>query len=281
MAAVLTIAEALRFGSAHLRNSRSPCLDTEVLLSATLAITRTQLYRDPDSVLAPRQASRYHALIEARAKGKPVAYLIGYTEFWSLRLEVDEHVLIPRPETELLVEFALIKHGPAAAFTVADIGTGSGAIAAAIASERPRATIVASELYMRAAATARHNVTRLGLDNINVICGDWLRPMAAERFDIIIANPPYVADGASPALDRDLGFEPPQALFAGADGLQSMARIAEQAPRALAVGGYLVLEHGCDQGLAVRTLLGQAGLNEVVTGRDLAGLERYTSGRRP
>jgi len=225
--------------------SDSARLDAEILLCELLRCNRAGLVIRADEVLTTELALRYAALIERRQQGEPVAYLTGRREFWSLELHVSPAVLIPRPDTELLVEWALERLRGVSAPLLADLGTGSGAIALALASERPDAR-------------------------------DWLVPLAGERFDLIVSNPPYVAE-QDPHL-RDLRFEPRRALTAGADGLSDLRRIAADALGYLKPGGALLLEHGAEQGAAVRALLHQQGYGAIETRRDLAGLERATLG---
>ena len=256
--------------------SDSARADAEILLCGLLGCNRAGLVIRGDEVLTTEAALRYAALIERRQQGEPVAYLTGRREFWSLELQVSPAVLIPRPDTELLVEWALERLRGVSAPRIADLGTGSGAIALALASERPDARVVAVDLSADALAQAAHNARLLGLERVDFRLGDWLVPLAGERFDLIVSNPPYVAE-QDPHL-RDLRFEPRRALTAGADGLADLRRIAVDAPACLKPGAALLLEHGAEQGEAVRALLGQQGYAAVETRRDLAGLERATLG---
>jgi len=256
--------------------SDSARLDAEILLCELLRCNRAGLVIRADEVLTTELALRYAALIERRQQGEPVAYLTGRREFWSLELQVSPAVLIPRPDTELLVEWALERLRGVSAPLLADLGTGSGAIALALASERPDARVVAVDLSADALAQAAHNARLLGLDRVDFRLGDWLLPLAGERFDLIVSNPPYVAD-QDPHL-RDLRFEPRRALTAGADGLADLRRIAAAAPGHLKPGAVLLLEHGAEQGAAVRALLHEQGYGAVETRRDLNGLERATLG---
>jgi len=256
--------------------SDSARLDAEILLCELLRCNRAGLVIRADEVLTTELALRYAALIERRQQGEPVAYLTGRREFWSLELHVSPAVLIPRPDTELLVEWALERLRGVSAPLLADLGTGSGAIALALASERPDARVVAVDLSADALAQAAHNARLLGLERVDFRLGDWLVPLAGERFDLIVSNPPYVAE-QDPHL-RDLRFEPRRALTAGADGLSDLRRIAADALGYLKPGGALLLEHGAEQGAAVRALLHQQGYGAIETRRDLAGLERATLG---
>ncbi len=257
----------------------SPRLDAEVLLCELLGCNRAGLVIRADDVLSSEIALRYAALIERRQLGEPVAYLTGRREFWSLELQVSPAVLIPRPDTELLVEWALERLLGVAAPRIADLGTGSGAIALALASERPDAAVVAVDQSADALGQAAHNARLLGLERVGFRLGDWLAPLAGESFDLIVSNPPYVAE-QDPHL-RDLRFEPRRALTAGADGLADLRRIAAEAPAYLKPGAALLLEHGAEQGEAVRTLLRQCGYSAVETRPDLNGRERGTLGVRP
>lgn len=277
-APALTVREALAAASARLAGlaDGSPRLEAELLLGEASGLGRAQLLAWPDAPLAMDARRRLTALVERRGRGEPIAYILGRQGFWTLDLEVTPATLIPRPETELLVEIALARLPPQAQLLVADLGTGSGAIAAALASERPTWTLIATDRSRRALDIARANARRLGLANMLTLAGDWLSPFAPGTLDAVLSNPPYVrAD--DPHLSRgDLRFEPRSALAAGADGLGAIRRIAAQAPDRLKPGGLLALEHGFDQGAAVRGLLAQAGLVGALTLRDLAGHERVT-----
>ncbi len=260
--------------------SDSARLDAEVLLMHVLEVGRTHLYAWPEKTLSSGEAERFETLIDRRSAGEPVAYLTGEQEFWSLTLWVTPATLIPRPETELLVERALAAIPSDAAWQVADLGTGSGAVALALASERPACRIIATDRSETALETAAANGTRLGIGNVEFREGNWLEPLEGERFNVIVSNPPYVAEH-DPHLNRgDLRFEPVTALASGADGLDAIRTIAAAAPACLAPGGRLLLEHGFDQGAAVRGLLTGAGFSAVQTWRDAAGLERVTGGVR-
>lgn len=256
--------------------SDSPKLDAEVLLCELLACNRAGLLVRADESLSAETALRYAGLLERRRLGEPLAYLTGRREFWSLDLGVSPAVLIPRPDTELLVEWALQRLKPLAAPAVADLGTGSGAIALAIAHERPDARVIAVDQSAEALMQARHNARRLGLERVEFRAGDWLAPLDGERFDLIASNPPYIAEG-DPHLAA-LRYEPRRALTAGADGLSDLRRIAAGARAFLKPGGALLLEHGAEQGSAVRELLRQSGYAGVGTRRDLNGNERATLG---
>ncbi len=259
-----------------------PRLEAELLLAHLLERPRSHLYAWPDRPVPAPLLERFRDLLHRRLAGEPTAYLTGEKEFWSLPLRVTPATLVPRPETELLVEWALSLIPPDARWHLADLGTGSGAIAAAIASERPLCRITASDRSGAALAVARDNLSRLELENVDCAEGDWLQALAGRpRCRLILSNPPYVATG-DPALEADvLAHEPEAALLAGDDGLGAIRRIVAAAPAHLEAGGWLLLEHGFEQGTAVRQLLRQAGFEQVETRRDLAGNERASGGRRP
>ncbi|MCI4567864.1 peptide chain release factor N(5)-glutamine methyltransferase [Lysobacter sp. CFH 32150] len=251
--------------------------DAELLLAHVLDKPRSWLFAHGDDALSPDAAERFDALIARCAAGEPVAYLIGRRGFWKFDLAVDAATLIPRPETELLVELALARLSNEASLRVADLGTGSGAIALALAHERPRAQVIATDASSGALAIARANAQALGLANIEFRHGDWFMPLAGERFDLIASNPPYIADD-DPHL-QELRFEPGSALASGADGLDAIRVIARDAPAHLVPGGWLLLEHGWEQGAAARALLSAAGFMQVSTERDLEDRDRVTLGR--
>ena len=223
---------------------------------------------------------RFEAYITRRALGEPVAYILGEKEFWSLRLAVEPAVLIPRPETELVVERALAHLAPGVDAEVLDLATGSGAIALAIASERPGCRVTGTDVSPDSIAVAANNARRLGLDRVAFRTGNWYEPVAGMSFDLIASNPPYIAEG-DPRVERAVRrFEPHVALYSGATGLEAFREIIAGALQHLNPGGWLVLEHGDTQGEPVRGLLADAGFEVVTTHRDLAGLERCTEGMR-
>jgi release factor glutamine methyltransferase len=252
--------------------------DAELLLLHVLKQPRSWLFTHADDVPDMAVQTAYAALVERRAAGEPVAHITGRRGFWSLDLEVSPATLIPRPETELLVELALQRLPSDAACRVADLGTGSGAIALAIARERPRARVVASDASAAALSVAQRNAQRHAIGNVAFVHGDWLAPLAGQHFDLIVSNPPYI-EAADPHLAQgDLRFEPPTALASGPDGLDDIRRIVRDAPAHLHPGGWLLFEHGWNQGAAVRALLTAAGYTEVFTAQDLESRDRVSGG---
>jgi len=256
-------------------------VDAEILLAHALQRSRSWLYAHAGDEMDGAGAARFEALRRQRADGQPVAYLTGTQGFWSLQLAVTPATLVPRPETELLVELALARLPEDAPARVADLGTGSGAIALAIAKERPLAAVVATDASKAALAVAHDNAARNGIGNVWFRRGDWCAALGGERFDLVASNPPYIAEGDPHLGEGDLRFEPAAALASGADGLDAIRRIVADAPRHLVPGGWLLLEHGWEQGEAVRTLLEAAGFVDVETARDLEDRDRVTLGQVP
>jgi release factor glutamine methyltransferase len=254
-------------------------LDAQLLLAAALGVPRARLQSHPEEAAPAGAAERYLRLIERRVSGEPLAYLTGKREFWSLDLAVSRAVLIPRPETELLVERALAVRAEAGG-AVADLGTGCGAIALALASERPGWRVVATDVSEPALAVARANAAALGLSRVEFRAGSWFGALGGERFDLILSNPPYVAADDPLLVQSALRYEPRLALTPGADALECLRALARGALPHLAPGGWLLLEHGADQGQAVRSELVLTGLRSVRSHRDLAGHERMTEGQR-
>lgn len=278
MAAALTVAAALRAATVRLAASASARLDAELLLAHSLGVTRTRLYSAPEFELDDTSQASFERLLKARTGHMPLAYLTGRAEFWSLEFAVTPDVLVPRAETELLVELALAAWPENQPGVVIDLGTGSGAIAAALAHERPALSVFASDHSAAALKLARANFTRLGLARIACLRASWLSAVADQSCDLILANPPYV--GTAEAVDAAVGFEPRQAVFAADDGAAALAAIIAQAPRCLKPGGYIALEHGYQQGAMVRALLAAQGFARIATACDLAGRERVSSAWR-
>jgi release factor glutamine methyltransferase len=267
----MTIAEALRVAGLD-------PVDARVLLRTILQASDAHLAAHAGRQLTDAQRAGYLAWAERRRAGEPIAYLTGSREFYSLAFKVTPAVLIPRPESELLVENAL-EHIPAdTAWRVLDLATGSGCIAIAIAKHRPRAQVTATDISPAALAVARENAVSHGA-KIEFIESDWFSALSGLRFDLIVANPPYVAEGDPHLAAGDLRFEPRNALVAGSTGLDGVEVIVERAPQYLLAGGWLLFEHGHDQGSRSRARLTAAGYDSIVTLRDLAGIERVSGGR--
>ncbi|HEX3838736.1 MAG TPA: peptide chain release factor N(5)-glutamine methyltransferase [Steroidobacteraceae bacterium] len=273
----LTTSDLLTRGTALLAPLLEwPNLDAGILLAFALNIPRVRLKSHPETPRTPADLEHYLALIERRAQGEPLAYITGTREFWTLDLRVTRDVLVPRPETELLVERAL-QLGPTAAARVADLGTGCGAIALALAVERPAWEILAVDASAAALAVAADNARRLGLTNLIFDSSDWFSALTGQRFAVIVSNPPYV-DARDPAL-RALRYEPQQALTPGEDALADLRAIIRAAPDQLLAGGWLALEHGATQASAVAHELVARGFGSVRSHRDLGGHERVTEGQ--
>lgn len=282
---VQTLLAEARMQLGHLPSAR---LDAELLLGEVLRQSRAGLFCRQDAQVAAADEARFRALVDARSRGAPLAYLRGRQEFWSFELEVTPAVLVPRADTEILVETAL-EHCPATACHVLDLGTGSGAIALAIASERPHASIMAVERSPAALAVAVRNRDRLGLQHVECVAGDWHAELPRVRgaivgepagYTLIVANPPYIAPGDPALAAPGVSGEPKDALVAANEGLADLDAIINKAPAVLAAGGWLILEHGATQGSAVRERLRAAGFDAVETRCDLAGLERVSLGRK-
>lgn len=261
----MKVADAIAASGVDAREAR-------LLLAAATGFSQASLIASGDQDLPDSVLEKFESMTRKRKQGEPVAYILGHREFYGLELAVNPSVLIPRPETELLVELA-IERNPASAL---DLGTGSGAIALAIKRHLPGTRVVATEADSSALATAQRNAARLSLE-IDFRHGRWFEPVAGERFELVVSNPPYVASG-DPCLE-ELRYEPRTALVGGADGLDAIREIVKQAGSFLAGGGWLLLEHGLGQDKAVRDLLAQAGLDSITTWPDLAGIARVSGGR--
>jgi release factor glutamine methyltransferase len=253
--------------------------DAEMLLTHVLGHNRAWLYAHADDPLAAVDAIAFHSLLVRRAAGEPIAYLVGHREFWSLDFAITADVLIPRAETELLVELALQRIPQSSKVEIADLGTGSGAIALAIASERHNAKVLATDASAAALQVARSNAERLDIRNVEFAQGDWCAAFGARKFDLIVSNPPYIAEGDTHLIAGDLRFEPRAALASGGDGLDAIRAIATDAPGHLKQEGWLLFEHGFDQGAAVRGVLAKNGFVKVFTARDLEERERVSGGQ--
>jgi len=260
---------------------RKPLLDPvdqRILVCHALGISRTALITQSDRALTEVEAARVAELLQRRLDGEPVAYIIGQREFFGLDFETTPAVLIPRPDTELLVELALVRLPPRG--KVLDMGTGSGAIAVAIAHSRPDASVTALDVSQEALAVASRNAARNNAE-VRFLHSDWYGAVEGEQFDLIVTNPPYIADGDRHLSEGDLRYEPSGALTDFADGLSALRTIIAGAPSKLAPGSWLLMEHGYDQAESVRGLLSAADYTEVQSWKDLSGIERVSGGRRP
>jgi len=253
--------------------------EAELLLLHVLDRPRAWLYAHAADALPSGVVAQFDGLLARRAGGEPLAYVTGEREFWSLPLAVSPAVLIPRHETERLVELALERVPPDVDCAIADLGTGSGAIALALAHERPQARVLACDASAAALAQAQANAARLGLGNVEFVLSDWFAAFGTRRFDLVVSNPPYIAADDAHLTQGDLRFEPAAALAAGADGLEAIRRIARDAPAHLAPGAWLLFEHGWDQGAAARAILAQNGFVDIFTATDLEQRERVSGAR--
>ncbi len=282
-----TLAQALSFATARLQKvaTDSPLFVAELLLAHVIQQPRAYLKAGPERALATEPWVQFQLLIERRVRGEPVAYLTGRREFWSLDLEVNAATLIPRAETELLVELALQRIPANAPWRIADLGTGSGAIALAIAHERPGCLVLATDVSPSALDVAQSNAARLRISNVAFQQGEWFAALCdagdegGKGFDIIVSNPPYVAEHDIHLQRGDLRFEPQLALSSGTDGLRDLRYIVQGAPAHLRDGGWLLLEHGYDQQAAVLDLVAAHGLVEASGHVDAAGVPRVVSAR--
>lgn len=270
----------LREAISQLQASESPRRDAEILLGFVTSKARTFILAFGETPLTDEQQEQLAALLARRVRGEPVAHLIGEREFWSLPLFVSPATLIPRPDTECLVEQALARL-PAAPCRILDLGTGTGAIALALASERPDCQITAVDLIPEAVALAQRNADHLGIRNIEIVQSRWFSALEGQQFSLIVSNPPYI-DAQDPHLAQgDVRFEPLSALVAADNGLADLHTLIKDAPRYLLPQGWLLLEHGWQQGAAVREIFARYGWQQVETCRDYGDNERLTLGRRP
>ncbi|WP_122446260.1 peptide chain release factor N(5)-glutamine methyltransferase [Pseudomonas viridiflava] len=273
------IASLLR--SAELPDSPTARLDAELLLAAALGKPRSFLHTWPERIVSTEAALAFAGYLQRRRTGEPVAYILGQQGFWKLDLEVAPHTLIPRPETEMLVEAALELVPAFAPAEVLDLGTGTGAIGLALANDRQQWKITAVDRVLEAVELAEGNRQRLQLDNAEVLNSHWFSALEGRQFDLIISNPPYIAETDPHLSMGDVRFEPGSALTSGPDGLDDLRTIISEAPAHLSPGGWLLLEHGYDQGPAVRELLIRHGFERIQTRRDLGEHERITFGCVP
>ena len=282
----LTITQALLREQADLvqtlnLESAEARIETQALLCHVLEASKAYLIAHREDNLTPAQESQFRALVERRLKGEPIAYILGEREFYSLPFKVTPAVLIPRPDTELLVELALAHISQDQPFQVLDLGTGSGAVAITIAKHRPFASVTAIDQSQEALSVARDNAARLGTENITFLQSDWYQSISAQKFDIIVSNPPYIAENDIHLQQGDLRFEPLTALASGDDGLSSIRTIVSGAKKHLISGGWLLFEHGYDQAEACRALLNKYGFLQTASVCDLSKIQRVTLGRLP
>ena len=274
------IKQLLAMAREKLADSPSARFDAEILMAHVLESKRSFLYANPELELPDSRSEAFRKLVRQRAAGQPVAYLTGSAEFWSLPLRITPAVLIPRPDTESLVEAALSRIPPQADWRIADLGTGSGAIALAIAAERPKCEIHATDISRASIEIARDNANRLGLGHVHLHCGSWLEPLRG-KFHVIVSNPPYI-DADDPHLAQgDLRYEPRRALTPGADGMSAIRVISQHAGSLLVNGGWLMFEHGWQQASATAEVMKDAGFTRIETFRDLQDHERVTVGQTP
>ncbi|CUW13682.1 peptide chain release factor N(5)-glutamine methyltransferase [Serratia grimesii] len=270
----------LKAAVARLTQSESARRDAEILLGFVTGRARTFLMAFGETLLTQQQQEQLERLLARRERGEPVAYLVGEREFWSLPLSVSPATLIPRPDTECLVELALERLPPSSC-TILDLGTGTGAIALALASERPDCSVTGVDLQPEAVALAQHNAQKLTIANVQFLQGSWFAPLTGQTFALIASNPPYI-DAADPHLAQgDVRFEPSSALVAQQHGLADLSAIVQQAPQHLQPQGWLLLEHGWQQGESVRALLQAAGFISIATRRDYGDNDRVTFGQWP
>lgn len=263
-----------------LPNSPAPRLDVEVLLAHLLTVSRHYLYTYPERTLTAEEFAAWQQLLARRQQGEPMAYILGQREFWSMDLTISPATLIPRPETEHLVEQTLARIPLNAVWQIADLGTGSGAIALAIAKERPLAQIYAVDKSIAALQIAKLNTLRLQTNNVYCLAADWLTAFRPASLDVIVSNPPYLAASDRHLTEGDVRFEPRTALVAGEDGLEDYRTIIAQAKLVLKSSGHLLLEHGCDQASSIVQLLQQQGFIVINRYQDLAGLARIVCAQK-
>jgi len=271
-----TISKLLQHASEQLTpTSDSVRLDSEILLAFVLNENRSYLYTWPEKEITTEQIEHFNALVKRRSYGEPIAYIVGEQEFWSMPLKVTPNTLIPRPETELLVELALQKIAAGSNKRILDLGTGSGAIALAIAKERPSCEVTGTDRSKQALCIAQENALHLNIKNATFSPGHWFKEITSEKyFDIIVSNPPYIACHDPHLSQGDVRFEPDSALTSGADGLDDIHEIAEQARQHLKADGWLLMEHGYNQGTAIIARLISLGYRNIIDHKDLADLPR-------
>lgn len=265
-------------------------IEVQMLMQQVLGVSRAYLLAHPEQVMDEAQISAYRALLQRRMEGEPLAHILGEREFFGLNFKVTPATLIPRPDTELLVELALqrippplpapiYREGGARAFSVLDLGTGTGAIALSIAHTRPEAEVTAVDASQKALEIAQKNASLLNTANVRLLQSDWFSALQGERFDLIVSNPPYIAEADAHLAQGDLRFEPRSSLASGTDGLDDIRHIIAHAKNHLNAGGWLLLEHGYDQAAQVRTLFDASGYTGIFSAPDLSGIERVSGGR--
>jgi len=254
-------------------------IEVQCLLQSVLQVPRVYLLAHPERMLTDSELMHYNELLQRRLGGEPIAYILGEREFFGLNFKVTPATLIPRPDTELLVELAVQRLPARERSAVLDLGTGSGAIALALAQTCPQADVIACDASAAALAVAQENAQALRISNVNFVLSDWFAALGKQQFNLIVSNPPYIAAGDPHLAQGDVRFEPVSALVAGHDGLDDIRQIIKQATVHLLPMGWLLLEHGYDQAAAVRSLLQQADFGEIFSACDLSGTERVTGGR--
>ena len=275
----ILLQDAARLTEALAINPGSASIEIQCLLQHVLNVPRAWLLAHSEYYPNESEQTRYHEMLQRRLRSEPVAYLLGEREFFGLMFKVTPATLIPRPETELLVELVLSRISPHGLCRVLDLGTGSGAVALALAHARPDVEVLGCDASITALAVAQANARQLAIANAAFIHSDWFEAFTAQKFNIIVSNPPYIAAGDPNLARGDVRFEPISALVSGDDGLHAIRHIAAHAPDYLEPGGWLLLEHGYDQAAQVRELLRQAGFDVVFSAFDLAGIERVSGGR--
>ncbi|MBD2801468.1 peptide chain release factor N(5)-glutamine methyltransferase [Xenorhabdus sp. M] len=268
----------LRYAAMQLTESDSPKRDAEILLQHVTGRSRTYLIAFSETVISSKEVHQLNELLARRMQGEPIAYIVGEREFWSLPLEVSPATLIPRPDTECLVEKALelLPDSPA---QILDLGTGTGAIALALASERHDCRVTGVDINSAAVSLAKRNAEKLSVHNVNFLQSEWFTAMENQQFDIIVSNPPYIDESDPHLREGDVRFEPATALIAAQNGMADLQTIVEQARHFLFPNGWLLLEHGWKQGVVVRNLFLEKGYQQIATFRDYGGNERITVGR--
>ena len=274
-----TVSELLLTAEQSINSSESARLDAEILFCDVMQFDRSRIYSHPEQVVPDDKSALFQSLIKQRQQGRPIAHITGKKEFWSLELAISEDTLIPRPETELLVETALQMIPDNEAFNILDLGTGSGAIAIAIASERPNCKIVATDINKNALTMAKKNAETYQLQNIQFCRSNWYLDIPLQTFDLIVSNPPYIKQNDEHLSQGDVRFEPELALVAGADGMQAINMILENANRYLASNASLLIEHGYDQKQLVQEAFLKHDFRQLKTFQDLSGQDRITRGQ--